>query len=333
MKDKNLDARAEELMAIDWPCVTAPVQGLGKAKAASDTPEQEAFKKAAQQLAKFLETRGAKVSYGVALEALSKSIGYENWRTLRSKLKAGDAAPKKSKVSGPRYSVNAVYLDNNQLYGDRLDASSPLEAALIVQLERLSDAGSITEVEVTDVIDRYTGQSVMAASFVHSWSLVPVTEAIAKCCELAKANLGEAPKRGIEAAEAWDAEYLAIDFWTTVCVDAEKEGHAWHNQRFTELLQELVRNPEFESDQGYKDQSANIDWEPTEFANSRGELLEVDPVELLKSLLELASKGLNLQENSDDCAQTGVLQVLELQLILSMYEDRLRMVFNGESVM
>lgn len=290
----------------------------------------DTLKDEARELSKHLTAQGVTVSHSVVLNALSSYAGLRNWRTLRGKLKAGDS-PKKV---GPQYTVDALYLDNNQLYGDQLDASSPLEAALIVQLDRLGDAGSITAVQVTDVLDRHTGKSVMNASYAHSWSLVPVAEAIAKCCELAEKTLGEPPKRGIEAAEAWDAQYRAIDFWSTVCVDEEKEGKAWHNLRYTQLLEEVIKNPDFEEDQGYKGQFiADDEWELVEFANSRGELLEVDPIELLESLLELAAEGLNLKENSDDSAQTGVLQVLQVNLILSMYKDRLRMVFDGESVM
>jgi hypothetical protein len=311
--------RAEELLALNWPAHGAPAQGLGNAKEAADTPEQESFKRAAQQLAKFLDSKGVKLSHSLAIEALTKSMGFENWRTLRARL----AAPLPEPITDGQYSVSAIYQDNYQLYGDHTDGSSPLDAAIGVMIERLTDVGSATAVSIADVRDRFTGELVLCPTYINELDLEHVGEAIAKLCVLARKNLGEPPKRGIEAAETWDRAALPVEFWETLCIDGRNEKARWRNLASYQALDDMIEDYGFDTSD-YGD-------EPTSFVDTRGGEHEVNVVEFLKELIALAEKGLDMQQLCG-AKDSGVYQVLQMKNILEFHDDRLAVLFNGETV-
>ncbi len=286
---------------------------------ATSTPEQEAFKRAAQHLAKFLGTKGVKLSHGVALDALTRSLGFDNWRTLRARL----STPLPEKVDGPQYLVNAVYNDNNQIYGDHLDADSPLDAAIAVMIERLTDGGNITAVSVSDVMDRHTGKEVLCPDYLQDLDLEHVGEAIAKLCRLARKNLGDAPKRGIEEAEAWDKAALPVEFWETLCIDDRNEKLKWRNLVHYQALNDMIEDVEFDT--------ADYGDEPTVYVDIRGAEHEVNVVELLEELIALAETGLDMQQLYET-KTSGVYQVLQMKNVLVFHEKRLAAIFNGETI-
>lgn len=290
---------------------------MTKSQDKTDTPDTAEFKKAAQALSKFLAARGTALSHAVALEALSASLGVKNWRTLRAKLQApasvSTAIPARASKSDVEYSVEAIYRDNNQLYGDVVTATSPLAAAIYVQLERLTDAGSATEVSVTHVLDDQ-GKMVLSPSFLTDLDLVSPREAVRKACSLARERLGPPPARGVLEADEWDARNRAISFWEAICSDEQEV--------LGQAFDELIEDTEFDA-QEFSDDSP-------EFEDEQG-VHVVEPAQLLQLVVSLARQGLDLKE-PHDAKFTGVFQVLQLQEMLEMHEDRIAVVFNGECV-
>lgn len=281
----------------------------------------EDVKRASQQMTRFFQAKGIEVTHSLALEALSKSIGFENWRTLRARL----ALPLPEPITGPQFCVDAIYTDNDQLYGDHVGGASPLDAAIYVMLERLTDSGWITEVKVTGVTDRYTGKLVLCPSYLDELDLKDVDAAVAKLCALARKNLGEPPKRGIDAAEAWDRSELAIQFWESICTKRKEGQENHHNSHLCERLESLISDITFDV--------ADYGDEPVLYTTFHGEELEVDVVALMKELIALAEPGLNVQEDSGrEAKSSGVFQLLQMKNIVQLHEDRLKVVFNGEHI-
>lgn len=275
-----------------------------------DTPETVAFKKAAVNLSAFLDEKGIKLSHAVALEALSKSLDVRTWRTLRAKLQQPAAetsthqAPEAATSECAEYSVMAVYKDNRQLYGDLVELSTPLEAAIYVQLERLSDAGTTTAVDIEDVQDSKSGKSLMGISTLDSLSLESMKTVLLAVCDLAEPAIGEPPARGVADAEAWDYKRTAVDFWRAVAKSKEFETE----------LQALIEDPDFSDEDSGED---------TNFCNFRGELEPVNVADLLETLLELAKTGKDLDvRDADDAKRSRTFHLVQLKLVFDMYASR-----------
>lgn len=280
------------------------------------------LKTAARQMSEFLATKGVELSHATALEALSASLGVRNWRTLRAKLSA-----KPRKVDGPQYLVNAVYTDNDQLYGDHLDASSPLEAAIAVQLERLTDAGWITAVSISDVVDRYTGQTVLTPTFLNELDLLPLHEAIGFACVLARTALGAPPQRGIEEAEDWDEKNLAIEFWSTICGDPKTDldqRHAPELKALVEALDEVCTDAHFDIE--------SFGDEPARFLVASDDYQEVNPVDFLETVLALAQREVARLPAHLDPKDSGLFHCLQISQTLAFHKDRLAVVCNGYDI-
>jgi len=292
------------------------------ANASIDRPELtenadlEHLKKSARRLRKFLANRGVQLSHTLSLEAVSHSVGAMNWKTLRAKLGMSDKTPA---FEGPRYLVNAIYRDNQQLYSDSVDADTPLQAALWVQLERLTDGGSITSVDITEVIDRANHANiVLAPSYLEDLQLESFVGAVDKLLPLARMALGPAPQRGVLEAEAWDQKNQALELWGHLC---KRSAKGLFDHELASVLEDLYEDPDFDKDEFGK--------EPPVMADLSGEWQEVDPLQMLKDILELAAQAIEGLGEDSDPKTTGRFQLEQLRLTVAMHEDRLAVVFNG----
>lgn len=280
----------------------------------TNTADQD-VKTAARLLCARLAKDGHKVSQSLALEAIAASFGLANWRTLKAKLANQPAL--KPVFEGPRYSVDAIYCDNDQLYGDLVDAACPLEAAIYVQLERLTDAGWITRVSVTSVVDKETGKEVLSASYLGDLDLVPMHEALSRVCALATLSLGEPPARGVEEAEAWDRLYRCVDFWNELATAVRTRRANGKLSEEDDLLEALLAQPDFEEmhDSGETDVA--------EYQDAAGQVHEMVPVDALKTVLDLAAQQAKSPgwEKSDPNA-SGRFHLIQLQQALEMHGVR-----------
>ena len=116
---------------------------------------QDVIKSAACRMCGHLETKGLKVKHTQMLEALAIGFGLDSWRELKAVIDAPRAQPKP--VVSPlgewqTWSVHAIYLDNDQQYGDDYPGRTPLEAAMNGIIERLTDCG--LEIRITEVLDQ-----------------------------------------------------------------------------------------------------------------------------------------------------------------------------------
>lgn len=285
-----------------------------------EKPETEQLKDAAKLLRKFLSSQGLQISHTVALEAMSHSVSALNWKTLRAKL--GRQTPQPS-FAGPRYLVNAIYQDNNQLYSEGVDADNPLQAAICVQLERLSDFGSCTRVDITEVVDRWDqARIVLAPSYLDELALVPFVSAVDTLLPLARMALGPAPARGVLEAEAWDQRQRALEFWASFCVRDARTGRFSHEM--AKVLDDIYEEPDFDKE--------SFGTEPPVMRDLTGEWQVVDPVQMLKTVLELASKALAHRKDPVDPKSSGHFQLEQLQQILDLYSERLAVAFKGIEV-
>lgn len=288
---------------------------------AAEAPAQADFEQAAQHLAKFLDSKGLRLTHEVALDALSNSMGYETWCSIRARLASPPSGLLAGLVAGPQYCVDAIYTDNNQLYGDHMDGDSPLDAAIAVMVERLTDSGSMTAVSVTEVTDRFTGEKVLRPTILGELDLEHVGEAVAKLCGLARKNLDEQLQRGVVEEEALDRKALAVEFWTTVSICPKGVAPAdWEYLAQYQALDNLIEDTEFNTD--------DFGDAPTLFTDSSGVEHEVEVVELLRELISLAEVGMDTQQLYDTKI-SGVYQLLQMKAILEFHEDRLDVVFNG----
>lgn len=324
MTQSKDQARAQELLSIDFPAHSAPVQGLEPA----DPATEDAFKKAAHKLGEFLKSKGVEVGHGVALEALSASLGAKNWRAFRAKLaKAEKSVPKP--FDGPRYLVNAIYTDNEQLYGDHVDADSPLQAAIYVQLERLMECGNATAVRVTDVVDRLTKDVVLSYDYWGELDLFSMSEAIRRVCALARKTLGEPPKRGVQEAEEWDAKHMAIDFWETALKVTVVQGEyapLREETGFGDECNEIIEDPKFEESYG------PLSAEPfVTFETYQGTEIEVNPAKALRTVCELAYSQV-AGASQDNANENGLFAYLQVVEALAMHEKRFEHYLNGQVV-
>ncbi|MCC5610987.1 hypothetical protein LC612_30620 [Nostoc sp. CHAB 5834] len=102
---------------------------------------QNAVKNAAKAMCAHLETKGVKVGHSLMLETLAKGLGLDNWRELKAVIDAPRLKPPVSIPEGQlqSWTVDGMYLDNNQPYGTKIEARTALEAAAMAIIERYTD--------------------------------------------------------------------------------------------------------------------------------------------------------------------------------------------------
>lgn len=189
---------------------------------------QDTIKAAARRMCEHLGAKGVKVPHTAMLEALSQGFGLDNWRTLKAVIDAPRApiqAPKKAPPLGDwqQWSVSALYLDNNQQYGDSFAGRTPLEGAINAMHDRLTDFGleiGIQEVRNAD------GESKLSPSFVTDIQLLSNRSVLVTL--LAATDL-------VPTAAMSPAQQLARAWLSKVLDDNEGDD-------FAELT-EWVRNP------------------------------------------------------------------------------------------
>jgi hypothetical protein len=127
---------------------------------------QENIKAAAKRMCEQLESKGVSVKHTQMLEAIATGFGLDSWRELKAVIDA-PRAPQKPKCPPlgemQEWTIDALYLDNDQQYGDSTTARVPLEAAYNVIVERRTDFGN--EVCVLDVSDM-AGVTHLSPSFI-----------------------------------------------------------------------------------------------------------------------------------------------------------------------
>lgn len=288
-----------------------------KTSNSADTAE---LQEAARKLEVFLTGHGYALKHSVALEALSHCLGAKNWRTLRAKLNAPGAAAKVLiGADEPRWTVMAVYTDNDQRFSQDYHGATALEAQLACQLDRLADSGWMTRVEISGVIDRLTGNVADEESFTAEASVVSFTDMVAMLCKLAEDKLGEPPKGGIAECETYDQNMRALEFWGAVCDKAGTESGDYAG-----LREEL--------DGMYSDYAPEYASEQTEFTDSRGVLEVIDVLDAFERLLTFAEQGVDTSKCGHNPQETGVFQVLQARLTLTYFEEPLSRVLNGWDV-
>lgn len=121
----------------------------------TDTQYSDAVKAAAKRMCGVMATKGLTVKHSLMLEALAAGLGLDNWRKLKAVIDAPRAtsAPTAVKLSEEfqKWAVRALYLDNQQQYGDYFYGRTPLEAAVSALVERLTDCG--LEIGILEVLD------------------------------------------------------------------------------------------------------------------------------------------------------------------------------------
>lgn len=299
---------------------------MEKTKIAQVSAELDTMKDAARRLQEHLVTCGITLKHAQALEALTASLGAANWRTLRNKLNQPKptAVAKAVKVwdaSKPRWSVHAVYSDNNQRYSDDFFGATAMEAQINAQMDRLADEGWMTRIDVTCVVDQFTGQTADQESYVHEAELLPQTECIKWVCTLAAAQLGAPPSRGIAECEEYDRDMRAVEFWAEL--GSEELPQYGPGPTLTEAQKELNGLSDL-----YSPDLAEYGDEPTFFTDSRGVEDEIEVLDALHRVLALASKGMDLTLTSN-AQDTGVFQVLQTQAFLHYFSDRIAVFLNG----
>lgn len=219
---------------------------------------------------------------------------------------------------GPRWLVNGVYVDNGQRWGDYFNGSTPLEAQLMAQMERLADEGSATAIEVTSVQDMLTGQLADEEAFTGDVEPLPFLQALTKVVSLAREHLPKAPQRGVQAADAWDELNASVEFWEAVADGAHRPGAA--NDVCVALGNLLHDGLGF----ALHDVAAG----DVSFIDSRGVEMSLTASESLEQLLQLAERGIDLTDTSQ-AKQTGVFQILQLRAFLAHFEDGLDSALDG----
>lgn len=215
--------------------------------------------------------------------------------------------------TGPRWLVNGIYKDNHQRWADSFGGSTALEAQIFAQMDRLADAGWITAIEVASVVDQLTGEVADEESYTGDVQLLPMGNVLKKVTSLARAHQSKPPSRGVELAEAWDAQNAALEFWEKLA--AGNNALKFYLSSLDDLLES---GPEEEED-GLGD---------IEFTDSRGVEMDLNAAESLTAVLDLAEKGMDTSDTSD-AQRTGVFQILQLRAFLEYFEDALNGMMDG----
>lgn len=162
---------------------------------------QDIVKAAAKRMCEQLQGQGVRIKHSQMMEAIATGFGVDSWRELKAVIDA-PRAPKKP-VCPPlgemqEWSVEALYLDNDQQYGDLTTARVPLEAAYNVMMERRTDCN--LEVGVLNVYDK-ADVCQLSPSFVNEIEMRPVRVTFQKLAE-AVSKL-PAPTADEKQALAW----------------------------------------------------------------------------------------------------------------------------------
>lgn len=139
------------------------------------------FKDAARRMVAFYAKHGIKVPYAMSLDALTQAVGDKSFRRFRKLLQQPVEQPI---PDAQRWFVTAIYSDNKQPYDQYYAATDALEAAVLCQLDRLSDAGG-GEVDVVSVLDRTTDR-IADTGFVGDTALVEHGFALRQVVDIAK---------------------------------------------------------------------------------------------------------------------------------------------------
>lgn len=172
---------------------------------------QEIVKNAARTMCAQLEAKGMPVTHSAMLEALAAGLGVDNWR----KLKAIIDSPSKDKKSKKKkalaepgtlqvWSVDAMYLDNNQPYGTSAQGRTALEAAYLVMVERTTDFA--LELGIF-AVNNSIGEPALLPDDIHQYCLSPLEEVLTQVhkCAVARKDLSEVEQDAVE----WLGELVA----------------------------------------------------------------------------------------------------------------------------
>jgi hypothetical protein len=162
---------------------------------------QENIKAAAKRMCEQLESKGVSVKHTQMLEAIATGFGLDSWRELKAVIDA-PRAPQKPKCPPlgemQEWTVDALYLEDNQQYGDRTTARVPLEAAYNVIVERRTDFG--LELGILDV-SNMAGETLLSPSYASEVEGRLVRETFVKLFEAASKL--PAPTDDEKLALAW----------------------------------------------------------------------------------------------------------------------------------
>ncbi|MNR71336.1 hypothetical protein D3C71_19510 [compost metagenome] len=246
----------------------------------ADNSDIAVLKDAARLLQQHLGATGIKLTHGLALEALTASLGCRNWRTLRAKLSAPTAS-REWDPAQPRWAVHAVYDDNDERYCAHVFGASPLEAQINAQMERLAELGSIGALAVTCVIDRHTGEPADEEDHTYDTDLISMSACLKKVYQLA------AP------AASTREDLLAVHFWHAVLTDKSSCDFALASV-LEERESDAIENPG-----------------SPQVTTKAGETIQVDVVQTLKRLVALAESV--VPTGTFEAKRSGLFQVLQLK--------------------
>jgi len=173
------------------------------------------FKDAVRRMVAFYAEHGIKVPYTMSLDALTVAVGDKTFRRFRKLLQQPVEQSGEQEVPATelRWFVTAIYCDNRQPYDQYYAATDALEAAVLCQLERLSDAYG-GEVDVVSVLDRTTDR-IADTGFAGDTALVEHGFALRQLVDIAKSfipmdsTLTDAVERNLLAAHVlYLDEYL-----------------------------------------------------------------------------------------------------------------------------
>lgn len=170
---------------------------------------QDTIKAAARRMSEHLGAKGVRVSHAVMLEALAKGLGVDNWRTLKAVIDAPrmQQPAKKALALGQwqQWSVSALYLDNNQQYGDSFAGRTPLEGAINALYDRLTDFG--LEIGIQEVRDA-DGECRLSPSFITDIQLLSNRSALVKVLAASDLVAASALSEEQRLARAWLSRVL-----------------------------------------------------------------------------------------------------------------------------
>lgn len=180
---------------------------------------QETIKTAARRMCEHLGAKGVKVQHTAMLEALALGLGLDNWRTLKAVIDAPRAPMKPPKKSLPlgqwqQWSVSALYLDNQQQYGDSFAGRTPLEGAINGMHDRLTDFG--LEIGIQEVRDA-DGECQLSPAFITDIQLLSNRLALATVLD----SVAELP------AATLSADHRLARVWLRVLLEYN-EGDAFN---------------------------------------------------------------------------------------------------------
>jgi hypothetical protein len=186
----------------------------------SSTEYQDSIKAAAKRMCASLGAKGLKVPHTAMLEAIAEGLGLDNWRTLKAVIDAPRAKPEpEAPVLPPlgewqMWTVDAIYADNNQQYGDNFEGRTPLEGAINGLMDRLTDFGNV--INICDVSDA-NGGNCLSPTYITEIQLVANDTAL-------RTLLREALRvNGEKSVEQRSAEWVQAVTWLHAQLDGKME--------------------------------------------------------------------------------------------------------------